>query len=103
MPHGPGPQSGTVHHCPGAKLHAYQKMGNCRVPPTIKYCAIHQVFCPGHNWIHLNQKPCMKCAGIVDEEEAEDNRKRLARVAEEAAKRIPSRGKGLRKSKHGWR
>lgn len=54
---------GTPHHCPGAKISKYVKMGNCSYDKKRGYCTRHQVPCedPECNWSRPSQEPCGGC------------------------------------------
>ena len=65
MPQPPG--TGTTHHCPGAKLGNYLKLGACKVRNGC--CRTHQKQCRQplcKGWIHLNMEPCPKCVHRVE-------------------------------------
>ena len=57
---------GTKHHCPGAKISYYIKMGPCRADRWKTMCTTHQIHCPTPkcNWIHLNREPCTRCSKV---------------------------------------
>ena len=60
MPQPPG--TGTTHHCPGAKVKVYVKMGPCAVVRGC--CRTHQLQCQEplrKGWIYMNRDNCIKC------------------------------------------
>lgn len=57
--------AGTAHHCPGAKISRYVKMGPCKVGRD-SYCLTHQTQCPElkcrkQNWAYLIYDECQIC------------------------------------------
>ena len=64
MPQPPGTR--TTHHCPGAKISVYIKMGPCYV--VNKCCRTHQKQCQDplcKGWIYLKRDFCIKCENRV--------------------------------------
>ena len=60
MPQPPGTR--TTHHCPGAKVKMYIKLGACRVDRGC--CRTHQLRCQEpecKGWIYLKHDRCIKC------------------------------------------
>lgn len=56
------PGTGTTHHCPGAKVNVYVKMGTCAVVQGC--CRTHQLQCQDplcKGWIYMHRDNCVKC------------------------------------------